>query len=243
MGPTATIHPPREGNTIMAQSAIATAADYADAMMSARRAKNWLFLLLLLALLGQLAIFFLVRYDVVKLHRPTTEVAVATTAPSAAVVADVLTPTSSAGTLIRYFVGLTDFLGIILTAILAVVLLLLVLIMLVGRLIGVAKVTSALIWCVVLGILLFPWQAFLNWQQLSDGFRLPGVLYTWMELIQPRVLASLPLDQAILLWARFVGFPVLAIIILLALQAKSNRGLRLALGESDLDRDDLATTA
>ncbi len=230
----------------MAQSAIATAADYADAMMSARRAKNWLFLLLLLALLGQMAIFFLVRYDVVALHRPALEVAAgapATTAPSAAVIADALTPTSSAGTLIRYFVGLTDFLGIILTAILAVVLLLLVLIMLVGRLIGVAKVTSALIWCVVLGILLFPWQAFLNWQQLSEGFRLPGVLYTWMELIQPRVLASLPLDQAILLWARFVGFPVLAIIILLALQAKSNRGLRLALGESDLDRDDLAATA
>src|SRR5687767_10687633 len=41
---------------------IATAADYADAMMIARRAKNWLFLLLLLFLLAQLAIFFVARY-------------------------------------------------------------------------------------------------------------------------------------------------------------------------------------
>jgi len=223
----------------MAQSAIATAADYADAMMSARRAKNWLFLLLLLALLGQLAIFFLVRYGVV--HLPAAPGAVSTVAaatqPAAPSSAAVSSPAAVA--LVRYFVGFTDFLGIILSALLAIVLLLLVLIMLVGRLIGVARVTSALIWCVVLGVLLFPWQAFLNWQQLSNGFRLPGVLYTWFELIEPRVVSDLPLDQSILLWARFVGFPVLAIIILLVLQAKSNRGLRLALGEAELERDEM----
>jgi hypothetical protein len=36
-------------------------------------------------------------------------------------------------------------------------------------------------------------------------------------------------------WARFVGFPVLAIIVLLIVQAKSSRGLRAALGESELE--------
>ena len=40
----------------MADSTIITAADYADALTVARRAKNWLFLLLLLMLLAQIAI-------------------------------------------------------------------------------------------------------------------------------------------------------------------------------------------
>jgi len=44
------------------QTTIATAADYADAMITARRAKNWLLTLLLLILLAQLAIFFVARY-------------------------------------------------------------------------------------------------------------------------------------------------------------------------------------
>ena len=42
--------------------AIETAADYADAMMTARSAKNVLVLALLLMLLAQLAIFFIARY-------------------------------------------------------------------------------------------------------------------------------------------------------------------------------------
>src|SRR5882672_4422300 len=45
----------------MPPSNIATAADYADAMMIARRAKNLLFFLLLLMLLLQLTIFFVAR--------------------------------------------------------------------------------------------------------------------------------------------------------------------------------------
>jgi hypothetical protein len=39
-------------------------------------------------------------------------------------------------------------------------------------------------------------------------------------------------------WARFVGWPALAIILLLMVQAKSSRGLRAALGESELDSHD-----
>src|SRR5205823_5468557 len=45
----------------MTRTALAIAADYADAMMVARRAKNWLFLVLLLVLLIQLALFFVAR--------------------------------------------------------------------------------------------------------------------------------------------------------------------------------------
>ena len=45
----------------MPPSNIATAADYADAMMIARRAKNALFLVLLLMLLLQVVTFFVAR--------------------------------------------------------------------------------------------------------------------------------------------------------------------------------------
>ena len=114
----------------MIDRTIATAADYADAMLTARRAKNWLVLLLLLMLLGQLALFFVLR------HWP-----------------DMITNFKQAFVL-KYLVAITDFLGIVLAAVLSMVLLLIVGIMLVGRLIGVARVTSAYICCLVLIALL-----------------------------------------------------------------------------------------
>src|SRR5690349_24219694 len=142
----------------MPDSAIATAADYADALITARRAKNVLVLLLLLMLLVQLAIFFTARYT--NLAGPTVVTATATTNPTTtgAVVAE---PNQWFEKL-QYVVGLTDFLGVSLSIVLSFVVLLLVQIMLVGRLIGVARVTSAFIWALVLIVLLFPWQAFLN---------------------------------------------------------------------------------
>jgi hypothetical protein len=35
-------------------------------------------------------------------------------------------------------------------------------------------------------------------------------------------------------WARFAGFPLLALLLLLMVQAKSSRGLKFALGESEV---------
>ncbi|HEV2292749.1 MAG TPA: hypothetical protein VGR35_02775 [Tepidisphaeraceae bacterium] len=211
--------------------AIATAADYADAIMTARRAKNTLFLLLLLILLTQLTLFFVGRYTDVNFadDAATVEATVITST------ADVTTQPAVAGKwravdLLEYLVSATAFLGIAMTIVLAVVLLLIVKIMLVGRLIGVARLTSAFIWTVVLAVLLFPWQAF--WEDYS--FKLPGVLYTWDELVR-RVKLQPERDDAVLFWARFVGLPVLALIILLVIQVKSRRGLQQALGEANYD--------
>ena len=53
-------------------------ADYADAILAGRRAKNWLFLVLLVVLLGQLALFFVARYTTL-----LTTATAATTQPSA----------------------------------------------------------------------------------------------------------------------------------------------------------------
>src|SRR3954447_10483378 len=142
----------------MNDSAIATAADYADAMLTARSAKNALFLLLLVVLLLQISIFFLYRYEVVQftpniVRHAASATTTATTSPT--------TSKPTVELLLTYFVGTTEFLGVVFTIILSIVLLLLINIMLVGRLIGVSRVTSAYIWTLVFLVLIFPWQAFL----------------------------------------------------------------------------------
>jgi hypothetical protein len=236
----------------MPPSNIATAADYADAMMIARRAKNTLFLLLMAMLALQIVTFFVARLtnhvippaesSLASTVSPTTAPSATTqSSPTAAAVAAETgnhTATTLAGQVLRYVTALIDFLGILLIIVLAMVILLIAKIMLVGRLIGVAQVTSAFIWCVFLVVLLFPWQAFLQNTDFTGDFKIPGVLYTWSELTHPTLGAKfqgLDVYQTALRWTRFVGAPVVAMILLLVVQAKSSRGLRAALGESELE--------
>src|SRR5580658_8663018 len=105
--------------------ALATAADYADALITARKATNVLILILLLILQSQLAVFFVGRYSDVL--TPILGASDAATQPD---------PSFRAQDLMYHLVGLADFLGIALAIVLAMVLLLIVKVMLVGRLIG-----------------------------------------------------------------------------------------------------------
>src|SRR5689334_2895344 len=106
----------------MPDARIATAADYADAMMTARRAKHWLFLLLLVMLLIQLACFFVGKYTNVIVSESTTT---ATTRGIA------IHDTTRLQQLLRYVTVGIDFLGIVLAILQSTVLLLIVNIMLV----------------------------------------------------------------------------------------------------------------
>ncbi len=241
----------------MTQNTIATAADYADAMITLRRAKNWLFVILLLILLAQLAIFFTVAFgpEHLSTHSAssaatiqvdvTPEGAAPTTAPIDVEVvaggdqAKAPSERSFWSRVMEWVIGGTTFIGMGAVLVLAVVLVVLLLIMLIGRLIGVSRVTSAFVWCVVLAVLLFPWQAFLNYPDLAGAsFRIPGVLMSWVEIAEhARFHETAALQEQVLKWARFVVFPLVALILLLMIQAKSNRGLRLALGEADMDAD------
>jgi hypothetical protein len=203
------------------QSALAVAADYSDALVVARRAKNLLVAILLALVLGQVVIFFVARYG-----------NLLSTASTRPVRADLL---------LQYVTGLIVFLGIALTTILGFVLLLMTLIMVMGRLVGVTYITKAYLWCIVLGVMLFPWQAFLYFPGISGAdFRIPGVLFTWAELVQDakfnmETQASAGLDQVtvgILKWTRFVAGPVIAMIVLMQIHLKSRRGVRQALSET-----------
>jgi hypothetical protein len=224
---------------------LAVAADYADALMTARRAKSVLFLLLLLLILAQLAVFFLAKYDVLKLG-DTVSVATATTQPTATQPIETHNGSVTVGQIVRYATPIIDFAGIALSIVLAIVLMLLVAIMLVGRLIGVSHVTGAFIWAIVLIVVLFPWQTFL----ISDdsypvtgasasvveqpAFKWPGALYTWAELKRDNKFSNDPILPAVWMWGRYAGLPVLALLLLLLVQGKSSRGLRFALGEAEV---------
>lgn len=211
----------------MTQTSIATSADYADALLVARRGKHLLFLLLLLMLLGQIAFFFVARYtNIIPPATATAAATMATTAPAEAV-----QPTRAALAL-NYVTSLMTFFGMILPILLAFDLLLILNIMLVGRLLGLARTTSAFLWCLLLMLLLFPVQSFFGGTTDAGDFRLPGLLYTWNELL---LYAKFPTDRpefAVMKWARFVVMPLVAIILLAVIQIKSNRGLRQALGEA-----------
>ena len=227
---------------------IATAADYADALLTARRSQSALFLLVLLTLLMQLTIFFVARFsDVLGLRPQSPQAMVVEAAPAttrAAVRLDVSAaqaPTASQNEFITsvaaYFAGLSGFVGILLSIVLAMVLLLIVKIMLVGRLIGVSRLTSAYVWSLVLIVLLFPWQALLD----PSGFKFPGALYVWQDMAADvRRFPEGFGEMAILKWTRYVGAPLLAVVVLLVIRIKAQRGLREALGETVPGEDESA---
>jgi len=216
----------------MTQTQFATAADYADALITARRAKALVTSLLLFVLVAQLALFFVLRY-----YKPPPM----GTMPMQQHVRDA----------IQYFVGLLDIGGLILPALLAVILYLILKVQLVGRLLGTARLTSAFLWSILLCLLLFPWQAILNNPAIDSdpvanslGMKIPGVLYTWAEISHPIVGARFGIGDSsasntdwkvlILHWARYAGFPILSMLILTMIHFKSHRGLRQSLGEDKI---------
>jgi hypothetical protein len=243
----------------MTQSNLATSADYAEALLTARRAKTVVSVLLFLVLFTELALFFVLRY------KPLP------TGPS-------LTKQEQyTRDLTQYFVGLLDFGGLILPALLVAVLYVILNVQLVGRLIGVGRIVGALVWGILLVILLFPWQAVLNnpainFDETSNaiGMKIPGVVYTWAEVSDPWLGARFGLDEnapratppvavsdnslktdmeirterakwnpppqaeLVLHWARYVGFPLLSILILTIIHFKTHRGLRQSLGEDQI---------
>lgn len=262
---------------------LAVSADYADALLAARRAKNWMFLLLMLGLLAQITIFLLARFEIgikmtpsgetslqlptrVEVSAPTTtesSPASPTTAESTEAVAVVQTSERSikvdgedvTGGVLAWLINSIVYLGTILSIVMSVIILLIVLIMLVGRLLGVSHSTSAYVWAVILAVLIFPWQLFYGEETGAasasasqttrnvdiNDYRVPGVLYTWGELKQGIDFENGFNKVAILRYARFTGFPLVALFILFMVQAKSGRGVKYALGETEM-RVDLTTT-
>jgi hypothetical protein len=242
----------------------AVAADYADAMLVARRAKNVLFFFLALVLLIQLGVFFVVRYVPAVNVRPQSSMTVnesATITPATEPSTNLPAPMATGlakwnwPRTLHFWITSADFLGVVLSMMLPAILLLIVTIMLVGRLVGVSHVTSAFCWSIVFLVILFPWQVLLagrgsesDMKPLAPGsldsmfdkpeITFPGVLYTYPELRNDYNFPSSDWKNdwpsIVLKWMRFAGWPVVELIILLMIQFRSGRGLKFALGEADV---------
>ena len=188
---------------------LASIADYADALTTARRARSVLVLIVSVLLIFQIALFFAARYRI-QIDADSAQV-------------DVL----------KYAVGLTNFLGVVTPIVLAFVLFLIVEVMLMARLLGIARVVWGFVACIVLITLMFPWQAFLmNQSFTSVEFKIPGVLYTWEELVLRARAHPVGFLRELLFWARFVLWPGVALVLTWMIQYQSGRGLRTAFGES-----------
>jgi hypothetical protein len=256
---------------------LAVSADYADALLVARKAKTWLFLLLLLGLLAQIAIFLCVKFNVVKVGadgsgtvsvpkkvetstssastEPTTHETSTSTVRFETQEKAITTPSGKNVTtaVFAWIINCIVFLGAIFSIVMVVVVLLIVLTMLVGRLLGVANTTSAFVWAVLLAVLMFPWQLFYspetsrdtmstnNADIRLDDYRFPGATYSWGELRQGVNFTGDQSKIAVLRYARFVGYPIVALIILFMVQAKSGRGVKYALGEAEVHVDVTST--
>src|SRR5688500_8275091 len=112
----------------MTQTSIATSADYADALPVPPRGRRLRFLLLLLMLLGQIAIFLVARYTTVLPPAPAalpaaTVVAPTPTTASTMPVAVVVSPPAAGPTrtqlALNYFTSAMTFFGMILPILLA----------------------------------------------------------------------------------------------------------------------------
>lgn len=224
----------------------AASAVYHDALTTARFWRNLCFLVLFLAIAGQLALFFTARFtDYVPVEgakpgemsiQPSTPAEPATQPQDEAdetPVEDLVEKAMpSTDQELRHWIHAalyaTMWGALIFSILMSLTLLFTTLVMLNGRTVGVAKEVSAFFWSLVLILLLVPWQWILNHPTIAGGpFHLPGVLYTWPELNErARFDAS-----DIMEWARFVIWPVFALLVLLTVQGRARRGVKEALGE------------
>ena len=225
----------------MTTTSMAVAADHADTLMTLRRAKWVAVSVVLFVLLTQLTVFFGIRYG----HWLPTP---ADGKP--------LTAAQERGREgMQYLVGLLDFAGLIVPGILSIVLFVALMVQVVGRLAGTGRAAAAVVWAGTLAVLMFPWQSVLNNPGINRnaadnaiGLKVPGVVYTWAEVSHPTLGAQFVvvhdkdgLADSVLHWARYVGFPVVALALLGAVIGTSERGTRRALGGGGTTADGVST--
>jgi hypothetical protein len=239
----------------------AASAVYHDALTTARGFRRLCVLVLLLVLVGQLALFFTAKYwegfpgresaggEITLTTGVGTEIdrelevddGVFETEPDVDLTAEQTSVDAQTVTGGLYMaVYATLWLGLVFSMLLSLTLAFTTLVMLCGRTVGVSRVARAFLWSLLLVLLLVPWQAVLSHPTVAGGpFHVPGVLFTWPELLRnvPSFVGAEWLG-----WVRFVGWPVVALILLLIVAVGSGGGIKQALGEDlpDADDDDAA---
>jgi len=209
-------------------------SEYTSAFQSVRCAKNVFWWLILLSLAVQGAAFGLTYWgglvDAEHAVAPTPAATETATQPTGAAVDEKSAAVEQAefwSQILFWALPATKFLAFVSALLLTAVLLLAVLTSLVGRLGGVAGLTGAMLWSLVLLAMVTPWQ-----QALRTTFAC-GALYNMGDLIQAvRGIrpdwgaANVKMLDQVLFHARFLGYPVLTLLVWLVVQVRFARGYR-----------------
>ena len=198
-----------------------TYGDYAQAFGSVRCAKKILWVLIALMIVVQLASFVLVEFVGVldPLHKAAT--ATATTNPAGTDQANMWQD------VLGWVMPASKFLAFVLAILLSLTLLLGVQISLAGGLGGAAGLVGAFFWSLVLLAALTPWQ------QLFPSSIVCGATYNLGDLVNFAKTAkadwaghSVGTFDVIAYYLRFIGYPVVAVLLWLVVGLKFCRGVR-----------------
>jgi len=180
---------------------------YADAFRSVRAAKNIFWVLLVVAVLAQVASFVLVDFVTVLGVPPGDDAAA-----------------SAWREVLDWALQATQFLAMVLCCLLVLTLLFGVKLSLIGRLGSTAGFLSAFFWSLLLLAALVPWQsAFTGRFACGALFTLPELLGEMAKMAPEKEPGWL--DKG-LYYARFLAYPVIALLLSVATLAKSARGMR-----------------
>lgn len=233
-------------------------SDYGVALRTLKSARGWLMLLLLLCVITQLVGFGLMygtgqpykfrkaqrvdtRYEVLKreFQRWLYEGAHGSATQQADMLTDdswfESTPQSQRLNVHEQWdatytmvVPVTQTLGLMAAVSQVIIVFVALLLVLVAQAPGVAQVTRSLIWATLLLFMVLPWQYF------ARSYPIPGILFGYDELkrfIEPSVVGDkVPGYQVFLLYARFVIWPLLAMLVLLITSERFRAGTMLAIG-------------
>ena len=105
------------------------------------------------------------------------------------------------------------------------------LVVLVAQAPGVTQLTKSLIWSVLLLFMFLPLQYF------AKDFPIPGVMYSYNELLQkigpliaPDISHTASRYSALLVYLRFIGWPILGLFVLLITAERFRAGIMIAIG-------------
>jgi hypothetical protein len=125
-------------------------------------------------------------------------------------------------------VPVTQLASMIAAASQSLVLFITLLVVLIAQAPGVAQLTRSLIWSILLVFMFLPWQYF------ARDFPIPGVIYSYNELlrlIEPHLTGEVvPRFKVFLLYGRFVVWPLIGLLVLLITAERFRAGIMIAIG-------------
>ncbi|HUO10595.1 MAG TPA: hypothetical protein VM008_19995 [Phycisphaerae bacterium] len=216
-------------------------SDYGVALRTLRSARGWLGFLLLACVIMQFVGFALMCWtqQPYKNMRPEKVGSTpAATSPVVAVEEDPFYPGSVQSrqlnvrnqwdTIYTMAVPVTQLAALIAVASQSIVVFITLLVVLVAQAPGVAQITKGLIWSILLLFMFLPWQYF------ARDFPIPGVIYSYKELlrlIEPHVTGEhVARFQIFLLYGRFVAWPLIGLFVLLITSERFRAGIMIAIG-------------